>query len=243
MSDPRRHRIVITGATDGLGLLLARAYAKRGHTVLATGRKNLPDQAAHFEDDSIRYIRADQAVPERAAAQIDRALAEMGWDTVDLAILNAGIGREGNPASEPPAQTALLIDINLTSTILITHMLAPRLLAAEGQLALVGSSLTAGHPSFATYAATKAGLAGFARSLREEWRGRASVTLVHPGPTATTMHEKAGMKLGVARHLFMRPHRAARAIELAIRKNERVRPITRAYALRAGLAKPADGQL
>ena len=47
--------ILITGATDGIGLLLARAYAKRGHNVLATGRRGIANDQEFFKFSNITY--------------------------------------------------------------------------------------------------------------------------------------------------------------------------------------------
>ena len=62
----RVHRILVTGATDGIGLLLARDYALRGHRVLATGRRSIANDEAYFKGTNITYVSADQADPKRA---------------------------------------------------------------------------------------------------------------------------------------------------------------------------------
>ncbi len=243
MATDRRKRVLITGATDGIGLLLAKSYASRGIGVLATGRRNLVDQAEFFADDNIHYIRADQSDPARAGAAVSNALQQMEWDALDVAILNAGIGWQGAADAETPTSVATQIDVNVTGTVLAAHAAAPALLKAGGRLAIIGSSLAGGADGFATYAASKAALAGFARSLREEWRDRAHVTLVHPGPTKTGMHDKAGMTLGAARNLFMAPHRASAGIERAIRNGDKARNLGRIYCTRAAFARPKEGAL
>ncbi len=240
MATDRRTRVLITGATDGIGLLLAKSYASRGIGVLATGRRNLVDQAEFFANDNIHYIRADQSDPARAATAIARALDQMEWDALDLAILNAGIGWQGAAEVETQASIAAQIDINVTGTVLTAHAAAPALLKAGGRLAIIGSSLAGGAEGFATYAATKGALAGFARSLREEWRGRAYVTLVHPGPTKTDMHDKAGMTLGAARNLFMAPHRACGGHRKS-HPHRRQDPQTGTPLLRPRRVRPPEG--
>ncbi len=243
MAADRRTRVLITGATDGIGLLLAKSYAARGIGVLATGRRNLVDQAEFFASDNIHYIRADQSDPARAGAAISRALEQMDWDVLDVAILNAGIGWQGVAEAETPVSIAAQIDINVTGTVLAANAAAPALLNAGGRLTIIGSSLAGGAEGFATYAATKGALAGFAKSLREEWRGKAHVTVVHPGPTKTGMHDKAGMTLGASRSLFMAPHRASAGIEKAIRNGDKTRKLGRFYCTRAAFARPKEGVL
>lgn len=242
--DPRKHTVLVTGATDGIGLLLAKSYAARGHHVLATGRRSVEGDEAFFGTSRITYIRADQESPKLAAQTIASAMRDMGWTQLDLAILNGAMGWTGDPAEELPAHIARQIDVNLTAPIIISQALGPWLFVGKGKLVFVGSTVVKkGQGAFATYAATKAGLAGFVRSLRSEWDERADVMIVHPGPTRTAMHEKAGLKTGLVRMFFMSPKRAAKAIQLAVRKGDRQRFLTRRFGWRALLSGAKEGQL
>lgn len=227
---PRVHNVLITGANEGIGFLLAKAYAKRGHRVLATGRKFIQNDQEHFGFENVTYIRADQEDAQDCAHAISNAMREMGWTQLDLAILNAATGWTGEPQFERARSIRHQIAVNLTAPITISKALAPWLFVDNGILALIGSTaIRKPRPNFATYIATKAGLDGFARSLREEWRGRASVLMIHPGPTRTQMHQKAGLKLGLSRMFFMSAKRSARSIQKAIRKKEKRPFITRTY--------------
>ncbi len=238
------YRILITGASDGLGYHLARDYAANGHDVLATGTRQIDDERAHFDQPGIGYVQADQSEPQRAVASIAEALDRMQWDALDLAILNAGIGWAGDPVDEPPDMISKQLAVNLTAPLAIAHMLAPRLFALKGRLVLIGSTAAEkGNASFATYAASKAALDAFARALTEEWRDKAHVSMIHPGPIRTDMHKKAGLKLGMVRKLFMSPQRAARATACAIRKGNSRRILTRSYGWRSLLSKAREGEL
>ena len=242
-SEPRT--VLITGATDGVGLLLARSYAARGHRVIATGRRAIADEAAHFGSGRIRYIRADQQGPARAARRIDETLATLGIEALDLVIVNAGTGWAG-PAEEETARSLVQqIDINLTASIHIVQAMAARLFAAQGaRLVLIGSKASVkGAARFAVYAATKGALDGFGRSLREEWRGRASVSVVHLGPVRTAMHEKAGLKLGASRAFFMSAKAAARAVERAARERRKRLIPGRFYARPRLFGRPGENEL
>lgn len=241
--EAKSRAIVITGATDGLGLELARAYASRGHRVIATGRQLLTNDLDFFGTPNIAYIRADQSEPEASARAIEQAMTKFGWDKIDLAILNAATGWTGHPADEMPDQIRTQIAVNLTATVLISKALAPLLFAAQGQLVLIGSTAVKGQAQFATYAATKAGLEGFARSLREEWRTRAHVQIIHPGPTRTKMHAKAGLKTGVVRMFFMSTKRAVRAIQKSIRNKDKKRTLSRSYGWSSLFSSAKEGEL
>ncbi len=240
---PRPHTILITGATDGIGLILAKNYANQGHKVLATGRKPLINDEEYFGSPNITYIRADQDRPQQAAQNIANAMVELGWKKLDLAILNAGMGWTGNPSKELPDQIEQQVRVNLVAPVYIVKALSAWLFIDTGKLVLIGSTAIKGQGAFATYAATKAGLDGFARSLREEWRGRAEVLMLHPGPIRTSMHQKAGLNLGASRMLFMSPKRAAKAIQKSVRSQDKRRILNRSYSWRSIFSGGKEGRL
>jgi len=246
MVDPTRypHKILITGATDGIGFQLARAYALNGHAVLATGRRAIGGDRSFFGVENVTYIMADQADPKESTRAVSAALNELGWTGVDLAILNAATAWTGQPADEPAKVIDEQISVNLTSNIHLISALAPLLFAVRGRLVMIGSTaVDKSHGSFATYSATKAGLDGFCRSLREEWRNRADVLIVHPGPTRTQMHRKAGLDIGFAHRFFMSPQKVARAIQSAIRRRNPRRNITPMYLMVSRFSWARKGRL
>lgn len=208
-----RRKILVTGATDGIGFALAERLAPR-HDVMATGRRS--PKETDFPD-GVTYIQADQSGPEEAAHAVARALLKNNWARLDYAVLNAGIGSAGLPQEEEAASIRETLAVNLTGTMLTAHALFPYLEKAGGQLTIIGSTARRGAPDFASYAASKAGLHGFARALREEWRGRVRVQIVHPGPTMTEMHAKAGFDPGWVRQWFIRPADMAAMLEATIR--------------------------
>lgn len=225
----RDRRVLITGATSGIGLALVRRHAS-GAAVLATGRRSR-DEARRVLPDRVAYVQTDQREPEQAVEKILGMLDELGWDGLDLAILNAGIGHAVDPADETPPMLRDVLDANLFAAIALARALLPRLEAAGGRLAMVGSTARKGAPDFASYAAAKAGLHGFGRALAEEWRGRVGVQVIHPGPTDTGMHARAGHDPGRLVRLFAGAGTMARLIDRAILRGRTVETISFAQFL------------
>jgi short-subunit dehydrogenase len=191
----QRH-ILITGATDGIGLALARRYSALGQRPLLLGRKPWSD-LVHLADafDPADYCQADLAQPD-AAAQVLHFLQQRGIDRLDLIIHNAGIGYHGPFAGQPPEEIDRLLAVNLYAPVQLTHALLPWLPAGRGQVVFIGSVVAdLPGPDYAVYTASKAALIGLVRSLRAEWRGQVVVQLIQPGATRSGMHAKMGLSL------------------------------------------------
>jgi short-subunit dehydrogenase len=167
--------------------------------------------------DHIRFLPLDQGEPETVADRVTNKLVDLGWNELDNVILNAGTGFVADPAEEPVETIRQTLDVNLAANIAIAHAVYPHLKASRrGKLSIIGSTARKGAGNFASYAASKAALHGLARALKEEWRGKVKVQAIHPGPTKTDMHEKAGLKLGAARNFFADPDAMAKMIETQI---------------------------
>jgi short-subunit dehydrogenase len=182
----------VTGGTDGIGLALVRLLAARGDRTLVVGRRENGSIAGLLPRGAL-YCRADLAHPG-AAHRVAAALEAAGIGTLDALVHNAAVGRWGHPTEDSAPGIRAAIAVNVAAPVALTRALLPRVLAAKGSILFVGTVADAFPcPDFAVYAATKAALAGFARSLRVELAGRVRVQVVRPGGTRTRMHEKAGM--------------------------------------------------
>lgn len=219
-------KVLITGATSGIGLAIAWRMADRAALVL-TGRKPKEEICGMLPPGS-EYVAADHCRPESATAAIISKLSSLGWTTLDLAILNAGTGRAIDPAMEKAEMIRQTLDTNLATPVLLSNSLHPFLVRGNGRLVLIGSQARRGAAVFASYAASKAALAGFARALAEEWRERVIVQVIHPGPVATGMHSKAGYDSGRARRFYLSADVMAAMIDAIIRR--RRRSATASYA-------------
>ncbi|MEO9458043.1 MAG: SDR family oxidoreductase [Lentilitoribacter sp.] len=210
MSNSKKSLTLLTGATSGIGLELAKRLVLTDDLVVV-GRKT--ESEAHvLISNKVQYIQADISSPKQAVEVISSALQNMQIDKIDRVIHCAGTGVYTSPEQETVEQIDQNVSVNLLFPVLLTRALVPQIEVAKGKVVLIGSVAHKGSSNMASYAASKAGLAGFARSLEAEWRGRIDVQVIHPGPTLTPMLEKAGYTVGMERHLFLSPQVMADAV-------------------------------
>ena len=186
--------ILITGATDGIGLELARLYKQRGERPLLLGRREwVALSHLNTEFEAADYCQADLSQPDSAEI-VRQFLQDRAINQLDLLIHNAGVGYYGAIADQSAASINQLIDVNLLAPIALTQVLRPFLPTQGGQVAFISSvAAYLPAPDYAVYVATKAALDDFARNLRIEWGNSVVVQSIHPGATRTGMHAKMGI--------------------------------------------------
>ncbi len=184
-------KVLVTGASSGIGAALSAALAERRATVFGTGRDGaaLEEEGGHFLASLARDL-TEAGAPE---AVVSAAAAALGG--IDVVVSNAGAGWAGPFEDMSSDELDWLLDINLRAPLHLAHAAAPHLRRslAGGQLVLIGSIAgLVGVPGEVAYCAAKAGLRGLAESLQAEWNGAdggapgaLTVTLVSPGPVIT----------------------------------------------------------
>jgi short-subunit dehydrogenase len=181
--------VLITGATSGLGLELARLYAPSSRLLLL-GRKPLPKLDDKLFHDHA-YCQCDLSKPNCAEIVMETLEIE-GISSIDLVIHNAGVGYYGHLLRQSEKSVDELLAVNLYAPIRLTHALLPRIKKAKGKLVFI-SSVAANLPvaKYSVYGSSKAALSGFARNLRLELTD-VSVQTIYPGAIQTDMHRKSG---------------------------------------------------
>lgn len=218
---------LVTGASHGIGLKVCRYLLAEGHEVVASGRRAAEALPPDFPDT--RYVSADLATAE-GRAHLVANLPER----LDFALLNAGIGYYRPLLAEDPETIARVLRTNLLAPIAVTSAIFPMLHATGGVLGLVGSVAYKGASRMPVYAASKAGLDGFGRSLCSEWQGRVDVRVIHPGPTATGMAQRAGLTSALSLRLMLPVADVAAGVIAAMRRPGRHRRTVSFGAVLAG---------
>jgi len=180
--------VLVTGGARGIGLACARRFAALGDRVAVTYNKSPPP-------DDLFGVSCDV----RSVESVDAAFAriEEQFGPVEVLVSNAGVTRDGLLLRMSEDAFTSVIDTNLTAAYRVSKRAAQQMLRARaGRIILVSSVVgLLGSAGQANYAASKAGLVGFARSLARELGSRSiTVNVVAPGPVETDMTAALGEK-------------------------------------------------
>lgn len=190
---------LVTGASQGLGELIALELARRGHDLLlaARGAERLEAVRArvHGErpDTEVVCVTADLATDAGVAALL--AAAEPHAARIEVLVNNAGFGDTRSFADMPWADAEQMLRLNTFALTRLTHEFARRFRARGRGRILNVASTGAFQPSpfFAEYGATKAFALSLSEAIREELAPHGvSVSVLCPGPTKTPFHARAG---------------------------------------------------
>lgn len=208
MSEPRT--VLVTGASRGIGRAICSRLLQEGCRVVAVGRSIEPptDPAQLLVPVRLDLSRLDQ---------LPRALSDLcrQHPQLDSVICNAGRGEFGALEQFSADRIRALIDLNLTSQVLVARAFLPLLKTRRrGDLVFMGSEAAlAGGKNGAVYCATKFALRGLAQALREECSGSGvRVAIVNPGMVQTAFFDELSFRPADDPDCHLRPPDVAAAV-------------------------------
>ena len=188
---------LVTGASNGIGLSLAKELARRGYDLaICSAGERLQGAAEELRASGVQVseIQADLATRDGVKKLWDE-VTSLGRP-LDVACINAGVGVGGKFAETDLEAELNMVNLNCASTVQLAKYVVQHMLQRnEGRIlftASIAGEMVA--PREAVYAATKAFDLSLAHSLRYELRDTGiSVTALQPGPTDTDFFHRAGM--------------------------------------------------
>ena len=181
--------VIVTGGSEGVGAAASRLFADAGANLMlvARSKKNLEAVADELRDKTrVEIFAMDVSDPDACVDLFKKTNFEFG--RIDVLVNNAGFHQRGPVESIDAGDLGRMIDVNLRAPIMLTRLALPYLREAGGG-AIVNVGSLAGRtpvPGSATYAASKAGLRSFTRSLADELMGSGiKLAVVSPGPIDT----------------------------------------------------------
>ena len=190
----RRKFAIVTGASSGIGLEIARLAAADGYDLLVAADTPLVDASAALKElgVEVRSVEADLAT----AAGVDQLLDATGGRPIDVLVANAGHGLGRAFLEQEPREWRHVIDTNITGTLLLIQQVARDMVARnQGRILITGS--IAGHipGTFqAVYNGSKAFIDSFSDALGNELKETGGTgTCLKPGATETEFFERADL--------------------------------------------------
>ncbi|GCB50541.1 acetoacetyl-CoA reductase [Streptomyces sp. NL15-2K] len=210
--DPLSRSVLVTGGNRGIGLAIARAFADAGDKVAITYRSGEPPAG-------FLAVKCDITDPEQVEQAYKEIEAEHG--PVEVLIANAGVTKDQLLMRMSEEDFTSVIDTNLTGTFRVVKRANRGMLRAKkGRVVLISSVVGLyGSPGQANYAASKAALVGFARSLARELGSRnITFNVVAPGFVDTDMtkvltdEQRAGIVSQVPLGRYAQPEEIAATV-------------------------------
>lgn len=184
-----KKNVLVTGGTRGIGAATAKAFQQEGHAVWVTYNANHDAASAFQKETGMTPISFDLSDLDRFDDHWQRFQGAVGED-LDIVVANAGVTQDASFRKMTRAQWQWVMTTNLSSVFYLAQAVMPSMRQNQWGRFIAVSSVNAfsGQRGQVNYAASKAGLLGFVRSLaREVGRDNVTVNALAPGYTETDM--------------------------------------------------------
>ncbi len=196
MNDLKNKNIIVTGASGGLGNSIVKKLYENGANILATGTKKekLDDLKSQF--NNIKILSFDISQNDEIDKFIENATKELGGNLYCI-VNNAGITRDNLAIRMSSDEWKKVIDVNLTSTFLLSKSAIKKMLKNK-QGKIINITSVVGHTGNlgqANYTAAKAGIVAMSKTLAIEYaKKNININCISPGFIKTNMTEKIDAK-------------------------------------------------
>tara|TARA_B100000161_G_C33480229_1_gene382198 strand:+ start:220 stop:957 length:738 start_codon:yes stop_codon:yes gene_type:complete len=196
MKSIENKKIIVTGATGGIGSSIVKLLSENGAKVLATGTRIEKLEKLKSEFKSLEILNFDISQNDKIEEFIDRATTQIGGE-LDCIINNAGITKDNLSIRMTNDEWNKVININLTSTFLMCKFAIKKMLKKKfGKIVNITSVVGhTGNLGQANYTASKAGIIAMSKSLALEYaKKNININCISPGFIKTDMTDKMDEK-------------------------------------------------
>ena len=191
-----KKNIIVTGASGGIGNAIVEKIYEQGGNVLATGTREEKLQELKQKFKNIKILKFDISNHEKIEEFINNATDELGG-SLDCIINNAGITKDNLTIRMSMEEWSKVIDINLTSTFLMSKFAIKKMLKNKSGKIINITSVVGhtGNVGQANYTASKAGIVSMSKSLAIEYaKKNININCISPGFISTAMTDKIDEK-------------------------------------------------
>lgn len=196
----KKENVLITGASQGIGLELARVFAKNNFdlVLVARDKEKLREVAKELsKNHKIQVVTISKDLSEhKSYFELYNTIKKQGLK-IEILVNNAGFGNFGNFSETDLSKEESMIDVNVKALTSLTKLFLQDMLKRKSGKILNVASTAAFQPGplMAVYFATKAYVLSLSEALSEELKGTGvSVSALCPGPTTSQFQERAGMQ-------------------------------------------------
>ena len=189
MKDLNNKKVIVTGATGGIGRSIVKSLSENGALVLATGTKNEKLDKLKAEFRNVEILKFDISDTSKVEVFIENAFNKLGGN-LDCLVNNAGITQDNLAIRMNLDEWKKVIDVNLTSTFLMCKFAIKKMLKTKkGKIINITSVVGhTGNTGQANYTASKAGIIAMSKSLAIEYaKKNININCVSPGFIKTNM--------------------------------------------------------